>query len=647
MEVKAICKMLSKGTSSAFQTWREETLTNKVHTKFLRTASNGANRKDLSSNFVSWHELVVLQRGLRAAYCAVLRRVCRRAIHTSFHTWGNEIHRRYVSSRIIKRLTSRSITRAWNSWVAFHKYLMYRRRVRGLVAAKALAGMFGSSFEAWRQHTRREREEARKQERLLLRVNFRQKRAALHIWRAHAIASGAEAKSRGIEKVVRAMELRGLIDDRRLTHAAFECWASMLVRLTNLRRVATADAHFVRRKFRGLVAVVAALRTAWTAAAAALNRAGQNFFLRLGFAALRENAGLSLAEADYVVGVYVSSEAAAAVARAFNGWHAIAVAATSQRTAALATSERSLWQRKCRGALALLQDAAMDARERLGEAARSADAKLLHRTLLDLHQASCEGLALNVTEMVSRLRRQNMLWVLLRWRRVASRQARLVAAFQDLERRCALAVRATVVRAWREVALLRHRRGAGLHGIASHVTARWRRRVLGAWRISFLVRRAAAAVPPPPPGPQTCPAVTFGRLTPESGLTQGVLRLRGCNAARRAGAVFRAWARECVCRAARRAAAARASRNVRRKLAARVLHGWTAWRRLFAQWARLGERSSRRLLRAALHGWGEGVRMRARFARYHSPPLPFPRTNRTSLVLPLVLSGHAASLTPY
>ena len=29
------------------------------------------------------------------------------------------------------------------------------------------------------------------------------------------------------------------------------------------------------------------------------------------------------------------------------------------------------------------------------------------------------------------------------------------------------------------------------------------------------------------------------------------------------------------------------------------------------------------------------------------PPPPLPRTNRTSLVPPLVLSGHAASLTPY
>ena len=34
-------------------------------------------------------------------------------------------------------------------------------------------------------------------------------------------------------------------------------------------------------------------------------------------------------------------------------------------------------------------------------------------------------------------------------------------------------------------------------------------------------------------------------------------------------------------------------------------------------------------------------------ARPSAPPPPLPRTNRTSLVPPLVLSGHAASLTPY
>jgi len=49
---------------------------------------------------------------------------------------------------------------------------------------------------------------------------------------------------------------------------------------------------------------------------------------------------------------------------------------------------------------------------------------------------------------------------------------------------------------------------------------------------------------------------------------------------------------------------------------------------------------------AALEGARAAAAREAR-AMVGPPPPPFPRTNRTSLIPPLVLSGHVASLTPY
>ena len=50
---------------------------------------------------------------------------------------------------------------------------------------------------------------------------------------------------------------------------------------------------------------------------------------------------------------------------------------------------------------------------------------------------------------------------------------------------------------------------------------------------------------------------------------------------------------------------------------------------------------------AAVPEGDSAARRRAPAPHRVSPPPPLPRTNRTSLVPPLVLSGHAASLTPY
>ncbi|KAJ1493880.1 hypothetical protein T484DRAFT_1767107, partial [Baffinella frigidus] len=143
-----------------------------------------------------------------------------------------------------------------------------------------------------------------------------------------------------------------------------------------------------------------------------------------------------------------------------------------------------------------------------------------------------------------------------------------------------------VLRAWKAVATHKHRRNVALRGIAAHVSARYRRRVLSAWRFSSLARRASIT---------------------------GVLRLRWRVLARDRNASFRAWALIGSAAAGRKMAGARITRQRRTRTTHRALASWVTWRHTMTAWRALCSTESRRLKMAVLREWRGGARLRRLF----------------------------------